>query len=244
VRNNPVTYVDPSGEIAPILILTALGFGVGFGLNTWQQYQQNKGWCGFELLPALGMGLETAFLSVGTALLVLSGIGMLGIGLQGIGMLAVGIPSASIAALSLEVFDAGIALSAFSAEVSSWFLTGQGSTHKSHVGQLPSLSDDRSVRSGEIDFIAGPNGQILEVPKNLPPPDATRGVIREALPGFREPAYPLENWFNPLSKVSLHPDPSHTLPIGPHWDISWRGNPVSGTQGTWRIFKNGIILPK
>ena len=120
MRSNPATYVDPSGEIAPILILAALSFGVGFGLNAWQQVQQNKGWCGFELLPALGMGLETAFLSVGTALLVLSGIGMLGMGAQGIGMLAAAIPGTTIMALGLNTFGAGTALTAFGAEAQPW----------------------------------------------------------------------------------------------------------------------------
>jgi len=145
VRNNPVNDVDPSGEIAPILILAALGFGVGFGINTWQQYQQNKGWCGFDLLSSLAWGVKGAIAASFSAITSLQIIGLMGIGLQGLG----------VSFGSLTLFGWGISTSALSVAGSVWLFTGQTESLKGlghGLGQwlrnFRSWGQDRTLLTG------------------------------------------------------------------------------------------------
>lgn len=59
--------------------------------------------------------------------------------------------------------------------------------------------------------------------------------------GKREPGSGKGNWHNPETGDSLHPDLTHPLPIGPHWD--WQ-NDESGWDDGWRIRPDGSISPK
>ncbi|MBS1912962.1 MAG: hypothetical protein JST22_13330 [Bacteroidetes bacterium] len=45
-------------------------------------------------------------------------------------------------------------------------------------------------------------------------------------------------WFNPETGESLHPDPSHAEPHGPHWDY------VAPNKKHWRVFPDGRVEPK
>ncbi|MCL1806598.1 MAG: polymorphic toxin type 37 domain-containing protein [Oscillospiraceae bacterium] len=47
------------------------------------------------------------------------------------------------------------------------------------------------------------------------------------------------SWYNPKTGASLHPDLSHALPIGPHYDyIPYKGGP------TYRLMPDGSLIPK
>src|ERR1700730_2450066 len=51
-------------------------------------------------------------------------------------------------------------------------------------------------------------------------------------------ADPNGNWYNPNTGESLHPDPNHPPPIGPHMDYR-------APNGQWyRWYPNGNIVPK
>ena len=45
-------------------------------------------------------------------------------------------------------------------------------------------------------------------------------------------------WVSPDGSQSLHPDPNHPPPVGPH--VDWN----SPTGGRWRIFPDGTVKPK
>jgi RHS repeat-associated protein len=45
-------------------------------------------------------------------------------------------------------------------------------------------------------------------------------------------------WYNPSTGESLHPDPNHPPPIGPHWDY------IDPKGMGWRVFPDGRIEPK
>jgi RHS repeat-associated protein len=124
VLNNPVFMTDPSGEIAPILILAALGFVGGALLNTWQQTNGFTNWCHFDVMQALAWGIGGAAAVSWFAIISVGAVGMAGFGLQGIamGLNALGIGIMMPFATSLWL--GGIAALDWTATASMWLWTG------------------------------------------------------------------------------------------------------------------------
>ena len=77
---------------------------------------------------------------------------------------------------------------------------------------------------------------LPEFPQDLAKPPAPGWEWRGA-PGS-EPGGPNGNWYNPNTGESLHPDPTHPPPIGPHLDYK-------APNGQWyRWFPNGNVQLK
>ncbi|MCH7480811.1 MAG: hypothetical protein IIC79_05400, partial [Chloroflexi bacterium] len=144
--NNPVNLVDPSGQ-NPLLILAAVTFLAGVGVNTWMQYQANNGWCGFDPLAALQAGVSAAIISTLVALSVLGAGALLGMGLQGIGVLFNWLPA----------FSVGSNLSAAAGAAAVWFMTW-----------IPKLVIHKNeyYKSSTFEIGSDHTGTSLEVPNN------------------------------------------------------------------------------
>ena len=86
-------------------------------------------------------------------------------------------------------------------------------------------------------FLGQPNGPAIPVPDVPATPSSTPGPgwvwKGPDAPGGKRGA-----WTNPATGESLHPDLSHPLPIGPHWD--WR----DPNKEDWRIDLGGNLSPK
>ncbi len=87
--------------------------------------------------------------------------------------------------------------------------------------------------------------RIPRIPRSIPKerPPIPRSPTEPPAPGWEwrgkgPPGSSEGNWYNPKTGESLHPDPGHPPPIGPHYD--WRA-----PDGNWyRIFPDGSIVPK
>jgi RHS repeat-associated protein len=123
VVNNPVLITDPSGEIAPILILGALGFAGGAILNTWQQTNGFTSWCHVDVMQALAWGVGGAAAVSAFAIMSVGAVGMAGLGLQGIaiGLYSLGITTPSVASLWLS----GATAIGLSSTAATWLFTSR-----------------------------------------------------------------------------------------------------------------------
>jgi hypothetical protein len=121
VINNPVQLTDPSGEIAPILFITGIGFVVGAFLNAYQQTNGFSNFCHYDILQTLAWGVGGAAAATSFAIMAVSGVGLLGMGLQGVGLGISGLGFSG--SLSTSLFIAGTSTLGWSSTAMGWLFS-------------------------------------------------------------------------------------------------------------------------
>jgi len=122
VVNNPIQLTDPSGEIAPILVITGIGFAAGAFLNAYQQTNGFSNFCHYDILQTLAWGVGGAAAAASFTIMAVSGVGLLGMGLQGAGLGLSGLGVSG--SLSTAMFIAGTSTLGFSSTTMAWLWTG------------------------------------------------------------------------------------------------------------------------
>lgn len=118
VVNNPIQLTDPSGEIAPILVITGIGLAAGTFLNAYQQTNGFSNFCHYDILQTLAWGVGGAAAAASFTIMAVSGVGLLGMGLQGAGLGLSGLGISST--LSTSLFIAGTSTLGLSSTAMSW----------------------------------------------------------------------------------------------------------------------------
>ena len=190
--NNTVNLVDPSGQ-NPFLALAAVSFIAGFGIDTWNQYQKNGGWCGFDPLSAIRSGITAAVAVSLVTMTVLSGASLLGIGLQGFGVLF----------NSVTLFGAGLSVSGVATAATVWFMTS-----KLENGKLLKLIQKPATQSSASDFGLGrrvnPNERVIIFESQRGSGEFNKfdpaGLSAQSLDVARTPEQAIQNAFSRLPK--------------------------------------------
>ena len=112
VANNPVLMSDPSGMIMPIVVVAGAGFAVGATFNAYQQTNGFTNFCHYNIIETLAWGIGGAAAATSAAIMLVSGVGMVGMGLQGfaLGLSGLGVSTS----LTTSLFIAGTTTAAWS----------------------------------------------------------------------------------------------------------------------------------
>ncbi len=136
VRNNPVTLTDPSGEfVSPIVAIAIGGFAAGAVYDAYRQTDGFTDFCQYDILQTLVAGAGGAAAASIAAVMLVSGVGMVGMGLQGVALGLSSIGTSTGAATSL--FIAGTTTVSWAGLVMAWLFSSLQFPENSKAIQNP-----------------------------------------------------------------------------------------------------------
>ena len=135
VANNPVLMSDPSGMIMPIVVVAGAGFAVGAIFNAYQQTNGFTNFCHYNIIETLAWGIGGAAAATSAAIMLVSGVGMVGMGLQGfaLGLSGLGVSTS----LTTSLFIAGSTTAAWSTTAMAWLFTANSPQVTVSSGKVP-----------------------------------------------------------------------------------------------------------